>query len=74
VQLQAGVGGEIREVHLKAPSLQLLRVRWTHAATHLNMQVLGTEDFFLWSDAILSILHHYNEAFKQADQLVYTED
>lgn len=34
----------------------------------------GDRDFFLWSDAILSVLHHYNEAFKQADQLVYTQD
>lgn len=58
----------------KAPSLQMVHVGWAHAAAHLNMQVLVTEDFFLWSDAILSILHHYNEAFKQVDQLVYTQD
>lgn len=45
MQLQTGSGGEIREVHLKALSLQMLRVGWARAATHLNRQVLVTEDF-----------------------------
>lgn len=43
----------------------------SHTPKHVSSV---TEDFFPWSDVILSILHHYNEAFKQADQLVYTQD
>lgn len=53
MQLQTGAGEEIREVHQKALSVQMFRVGWAHAATHLNRQVLVTEDFS-GSDAIPS--------------------
>lgn len=47
MQPQTGAREEIRDVHLKALSLQMLHMGWAHAATHLSREVLVAEDFSL---------------------------